>query len=542
MIKINNLRFGTKKLTNKFKLIKRRAKIRLTAASLAIIIALSGCKSFAPNKSYNKVENNTTQQQVIHSDYNSSNNNFIYNNNYEYDMSFDYNSFYNQNVQNFDLNNEFKNYINSYDIGYNYIDYYNIDSLLDKNINTIDLKTEYSNNQIVTGEQLYKIVLNNNNTFMSNSINRNFYDEFGNNKLKKICNIIMDVINKYINSENKNEVHAVLNNLKILSKNITSNGYVSDNDILAISENKSFNGETFENIVVHEAVHLLQKNSEQNIKDGSKRVGVCIKWEDEKINSLDWSWFYESSAAKCMENTLNTTSGSYKNDLNYLNLLKLTTILNAKSSTELEEICNNKNINNLFDYFNCDNDKDKKELVAMMYSIEIINNKPTEILEIIQKNDSSSISELRSDIYVNLSKHFYKNLSIGIKNNNISLNEIFSLINLFESNVNYNLVTNYYGKFDKNKTFMQEYSEIQNQFFYQLGISFNVSYDVIYDAFISYVMNNKNSNANSINIKCLNTDANEWLVTKQNEFSSQSSSIIQEDYYNFLESIDKTKS
>lgn len=476
-----------------------------------------------------------TSQHVIHSDYNNSNNNFIYNNSeYNYNISIEYNSLYDKKIQNFDLNNEFSNYINSYYIDYDYINNYNIDYLLDKSKNTIDLKSDYYNNHINTGEQLYEVVLKNNNRFMNESINRNFYNKFSNYKLKKICNIIMNTINRYINSENRNEVYEVLNNLKILSKNINSNGYVNDNDLLIISENNSFNGETFENIVSHEAIHLLQKNSSKNIKDGSKRIGVCINWKEEKINSLDWPWFYEASAAKCMENTLNTTSGSYRNDINFLELLKLTTILNTTNSIELEEICNNKNINNLFDFFNCNDDKEKKELVALMYSIEIITNKPNEFIEIIQNNDTSSILKIKNDIYTNLSKYFYKNLSTGIKNSIISLNEIFSLINLFESNINNNLVTNYYGNFEKNKEFMQEYSDIQNQFFYQLGISLNISYDIIYDAYINYVTNYNFSNDNSINIECQNENKNKWLNSKKNEFHNQRTSIIQEDYYYFL--------
>ena len=169
-----------------------------------------------------------------------------------------------------------------------------------------------------------------------------------------------------------------------------------------------------------------------------------------------------------------------------------------------------------------------------MYSIEIITNKPIEFIEIIQNNDTSSILKIKNDIYTNLSKYFYKNLSTGIKNSIISLNEIFSLINLFESNINNNLVTNFYGNFEKNKEFMQEYSDIQNQFFYQLGISLNISYDIIYDAYINYVTNYNFSNDNSINIECQNENKNKWLNSKKNEFHNQRTSIIQEDYYYFL--------
>lgn len=71
----------------------------------------------------------------------------------------------------------------------------------------MDIKYTSSNHPINTYEQLYDVVLKNNDDFMKRAVNENFYNEFRNGKLKEICKLVMDVVNKYINEENKYEVY-----------------------------------------------------------------------------------------------------------------------------------------------------------------------------------------------------------------------------------------------------------------------------------------------------------------------------------------------
>lgn len=99
--------------------------------------------------------------------------------------------------------------------------------------------------------------------------------------------------------------------------------------------------------------------------------------------------------------------------------------------------------------------------------------------------------EMKKSICVTLAKYFYKNLAERIKNDNVTLEDIFYLINVFESDLNTHIL--YDEAYDEsikkeNIYFLEEYITIQDNFFRMLASSNNLDENEIVDLFNSYAM------------------------------------------------------
>ena len=310
------------KLKKKFKLMKKKI-IGGVAIFTATTILLAGCVSKKNISTY-------TNTNPTHS--------------YTYSASYD-NPLVNLDNQEYSIDairaqnssyNEFINYLNNIKTVYNYENVYDVDNALRHYNDIKNYKPQHTNNLLrnINAEELFSIVKNNNKIYLENKKKQyvaDFYQEFENQDLKKICNIIVDTINYYIRAgkiSDVEEVKCVLSNLKIFEKTTLTNAFVTDDNALMISPSMintlkikatKSDQDIFKDTISHEAVHMIQKSC--NHTNGFYRIGNSFKFEELSINPLYWNWFYEGSAEMLSNNFTGDTPLVYPYYINYINSL-----------------------------------------------------------------------------------------------------------------------------------------------------------------------------------------------------------------------------
>ena len=315
-----------------------------------------------------------------------------------------------------------------------------------------------------------------------------------------------------------------------------ANAFVTDDNCLIISPNmlevaNMINGKgTEEDIFIHEIIHLLQKgcNCDLNKNTNLKR-NFCISYgfKNLEVNSLDFTWLYEASAEKNMMNLTGHDPLVYKNMIGYLESLSLVNLLNPSYSVnDTEELSFKRDLNELYSYFGVTTDKDKKEILNMMYSIEVMQQAPTDFYNILEKTtgrtkDSTLIDEVNYTVKVSicetLTKLFYKNLAKNLVNKDATLEDVFYLISLFENDLNSHIKYKDSTKYKYNNRFIETYLNIQDNFFYELSKSTGYSQTDIEKKFDEYTANTKDGNNYSLNF--LNKDKIDYLEERETAMS-----------------------
>lgn len=512
-LKVNYSKFKTK---TKFKL--KKVVIKGIAIISAATLSLTSCKLKSDN-------------------YNSS---YDYNSNYTYTSTNDLSLYEdNENIEKFDnpltktdsnpysrieiettdlAYNEFIDYINNNETNYTYEELYNIDIAYQKYQEVKDLKATKHTSKIseITEETLYETVKKNNKIFLEQKKKEyveGFYEEFSSKELKNFCKIIVDTINYYISKgkvEDLEEVKCILGNLKIFSKVTLTNAHVTDDNCLIISPSMieavkikatSKDQDITKDVISHESYHMLQKGCSDNNKL-KYSIGHSYKFEDLEVNPLYWNWFYEGSAEKGSNNYTGDTPLFYTYYVNYINTLSLTTILKDDNYVnQLEETTLSNSLDKFFDVFGCENETDKKEIIKMMYSLDIIETDDEGFIKAYNPNiTETELIKVKRNLKVSvgktLSKVFYKNLATQVKNGNLSLHDIYYLITIFESDMDTHLTYTDSEKYNENKEFINNYVEIQSNFFYFLSSNSKYSQNDIEIGFDNYAINLANNQQN----------------------------------------------
>ena len=132
---------------------------------------------------------------------------------------------------------------------------------------------------------------------------------------------------------------------------------------------------------------------------------------------------------------------TYEYYINYIDSLSFSTILFKNNNVEsIPDTTLNKDLYNLFKIFNVDNKEEQKEIVNMMFSLDILETSNEEFMNKYNPNISTDertelCKNLKSSICQTMAKYFYKSLNELVKNNDLKLNDIFYLITLYESDL-----------------------------------------------------------------------------------------------------------
>lgn len=436
----------------------------------------------------------------------------------------------------------FIHYINCLDTKYEYEELYDININLDKYYSLMFTKNHNSKLKSLDSSELLKLVVENNKLF-KNDKKTSLYKDITSDQLKKICDLIISTCKDFIiDNENieKNRVLCVLSDLKIFNKTSTNNAAITDDNCLMISPNmlelaNKINGRgTDTDVLIHEINHLLQKGCNCDVEKNNliHNYGFSYSFKDSELNSLDFTWIYEASAEKNMCNYTNHEPLVYTNMIGYLESLSLVNLVNNSFSVnDTEKLSFCRCLDDLYDFFNISNQKDTKEILNMMYSIEIMQTAPNDFYDKYEKIYGQDKGDelvdkvnycVKSSVCETLSKKFYKNLANAIMNNDVTLEDVFYLISIFECDLNNHLDYVNKDRLDDNKLFFKKYIGIQNNFFYYMSKIINIQQkdmELLYDDYTSKVKDSKNIISNNYSLKWLKNEKLKYLEKRQNDLS-----------------------
>lgn len=532
--------------------IFKKGKMVLLPIAMATIVTLSGC-SLIPNGDRARYQDNGSKSDYSYSSVDTTStdntkNKEITNNTptisfdgYDIPMK-DIGEYGKTNTKiNFTTNNynSIKNYLDSLNITYEYEKLYKFDESLTEYNKLSLVNTHSSELKNIAVDELYNVILKNNKEYKKTS-KTSIYKELSNSEIREICSLIVETANKYI-KENKDinidRVKCVLSNLKMYKQtSAVANAFVTDDNCLIISPNmlqvaNMINGAgTKEDVFIHEIIHFLQKgcNCDLNKNTNLKRnFGFSYGFKNLEVNSLDFTWIYESSAEKNMMNVTGHDPLVYKNMIGYLESLSLVNLLNdSYSVNDTEELSFKRGLNDLYDYFGVTSDKDKKEILNMMYSIEVMQQAPTDFYKVLTEKtgktkDAALIDEVNYTVKVSicetLSRLFYKNLAKNLVNKDATLEDVFYLISLFENDLNSHIKYKDSTKYIYNARFIETYLNIQDNFFYELSKSTAYSQNDIENKFDEYTVHTKEGN--NYSLKFLNKEKIDYLEEREEAMS-----------------------
>lgn len=445
----------------------------------------------------------------------------------------------------------FIKYLNSIQDTYEYKKYYQIEESLKKynelkkDINTKD-DIRDNNNDDIKGEVLYKRVIENNKQYLSNgdTVVTCFYQEMDNSQLLKICNLVADIVNSTIEKKpkiDKEKIYSNLCKLKIFNTNSSAGNMaqVTSDYCLKVSPSmlkiyQSIHEEENTNISVfaHEVMHMLQSGYIELKKDDVLEIsGPCVKFKNQEINPLYWSFMLEALAEESMSSVTGNSTTMYPNQRSYIDTLKLCCILD--NNTNLDDLLNasfNNDITDLYRFFDAKTNYERETIISMLYNIQTIEQRdPSEFINLYKRLYGEDLSQnkdklskikqnLRCEVYVTLSKMFYKNLMKKIHEEKVSFSDVLYLIRIFESDMHTHLLYTEEDRFVDTIEFIETYKEIQGNFFSAISKDMNRTTEDMYNELNNYSMLTYDENGNICNnfsLNFLGKDKKEFILKVQ---------------------------
>ena len=434
-------------------------------------------------------------------------------------------------------------FISNIQVEYKDSELYNVDEALDtySQMEPVDSTSNsiISNNHI-NSDLFYQLVLTNNNSFLSLD-KTNKYNNINNTKLKEIVDIISNHLNNLLQEStdiDANKLDENLKQLKILEFKSFGNAFVDmDDPMLCLNftaidslqqQNRDIN--MLQRVIEHESSHLIQVSYPKE-DEFEYNMGISYSYDNLKVNSLYWQWFVEASAEKLSLKTVSDNPFNYVDQVRGLESLILANITNITQVDEIEKLSLQKDLNKLFELCNATTPEEKREIVNMMFAYDIIFTENDEFLEYYKetKGEMDLLSlydykdELKPSIATTLTKMFYTNLANSLTTNESSLSDVYILMRTFETEMC--RLTDYDNptKDQINSSFIDNYDNIQNEFFTLLSAKTSIEASKLKDLYYLYSEEYRNS-AKFKTEDNYQIDVNvDWLSEEQNEFLEHTS-------------------
>lgn len=280
-------------------------------------------------------------------------------------------------------------------------------------------------------------------------------------------------------------IYCNLGNLKIVYKNGMLNyAQVDDKIVLAISQNSTNillvrEGEDgFARVLTHEVMHILQLGCVcEPMSAAGRRAGIAMYWNDFTLNTTDWTWMVEGSAERQMCSLTGSVSVSYQYKMDYLCSMTMSVLLRESVEADtIETLCFRSDPELLFAAFGSQTQAQRDELLNLMITMQVLQMQPKAFhLAYADKygvnltEDEEALNQfhysLKPAVAVTLAKEFYENLALFLRENDLPLNDIFFLINLFEGHLNQHLSYGSESKAQYNESFFQSYRILRSALF-----------------------------------------------------------------------------
>lgn len=430
----------------------------------------------------------------------------------------------------------FVSYLNYDNIECPYNELFGIpDALKEKQSKVFDVEKHsydfFLGGSLVDSEKLYDVVKKNNEKYME-GVGKHFNKKLSTSKLKECCEIVADTLNwgiENIEDIDLNELGCILGNLKILNRGTMNLGTFNDkNDLLNISpkmikskKERNGNSNMYEITVSHEAMHILQcRCTDIEQGDDDSYIGTSYYFENLEINPMKNSWLYEASAELNATLRLDSSPTTYQYMIDNLETINLATVLNDNVRVrQLEKLCFTQDEEALYKQLEF---SDKTKAIEFLYVVELLRNKPEDFKKVYENIHGAMTEEYNEFLkktynpyFVEVtSKLFYKNLALKLTQDQISLNDVFFLVSLYELDLLKDIPLDNDEVRKKYNEVYIDYVELQKTFFDM--IQKNNELDIA-ESFMDYQMI-YGSEALTVNaeLKWIENDKKEYLLHRSN--------------------------
>ena len=386
------------------------------------------------------------------------------------------------------LLDEFESTVSSIDVSYLYSELFGTEEALDryKKMKEYDSKpSKYIKGTTLDVAAIRSHVLANNKEFLEATTSSR-YSELSTSEFNKIFDIFIEGLEYCIkNGTDLGQLDEKLGDLKILKTTSNGSGVMTDeNTILAINptviktySDKNPGIDYTKTVILHETTHFGQISSEHEREEEGydRNLGLSYRWDDLKVNSLDYTWYNEGAAEKIMldQYDKDIEPTVYINNVKGLDAITLSALVRDDvDEMTISKLSLQTDLEKLFKLFNCKNDADRIEVINMMFSFDITLNQNVDFFNAYKNKNGSTLPErhkyfnsLNSSIAQTLTKNFYINLSHYLEKNEAQLGDIFSMISVFETEMSRLTKYNQKTSIDENEEFIAMYNNVQNQFF-----------------------------------------------------------------------------
>lgn len=440
---------------------------------------------------------------------------------------------------------EFEKYISGIIVDYDYEKGYNIDAALaEYNNNTKSTVTKHSHDIRLNGEfnaeHFYEIVKKNNEAFFEEKEKDSLgglYKEYSNKELKSMCEQFCEALPAIAEKDPTVDLDMVccyLYNLRILQKSgsLDFGGFDMNNRFYLNYKNMK-NGafamdtdDIEQTTFYHEMMHAFQFACDDVKKTDEDRMGITHTYDSLEVNPLSWYWLLEGSAEMNMSQYLGVRYSTYKNKIGYIHSLNIVANLNSNNKyVQIEKICFQRDLEKFFEVLDITDENDKKEIIKMMYSIEIIQESKDDFYDWYNETYNANLSDetngeqsvlrltLKEDALMTLTKLFYRNLARQINKRNVTLQDAYYLMRLYEADLDNHFSNNTVGYMEFFHDFYDTYVDLQNEFFAVIAEENNLSADDLANGFDNYSMNAVSKSPNC-DLKFLSSDAKNYYTVE----------------------------
>lgn len=438
---------------------------------------------------------------------------------------------------------QFEDEVSSLHVDYDYENVYNIDKALEiyKSNNSPNTVSKHSHDIRVNGkfdaDYFYKLVKKNNEAFLETAKEdylSGMYEEYSDKQLKEICSQMCEALEEFAESEPDADLDTVccyLYNIVIIGKtgSLDFGGFTMDNRFYLNYDNMetgSFAMDT-DNIELttfyHEMMHAFQFACDDMKKQNENRVGITYVYNELEINPLSWYWLLEASAEMNMSQYLDVRYSTYKAMITYVDSLNFISNLGPGDDLiQLEKLCFQRDINKLFDETNMTSDEEKIELIKMMYSIEILQESDAEFYNWYENEYNVDLSDessgeptklcltVKEDAILTMTKMFYKNLAFQVNSGDVTLQDCYYLMRLWEADISRHFTNNTVGYMMFFHEFYDNYLKLQNSFFKMTADENDMDFEKLQSDFSEYSTNAVDKSPNC-DLKFLSNERIEYI-------------------------------
>lgn len=437
----------------------------------------------------------------------------------------------------------FEKYISSINVDYDYEDAYNIDKALEiYNDNTVNTITKHSHDIRVNGEfdadYFYELVKSNNEKFLEEKKKdsmQGFYKEYSEAELKKICTQMCEALEDISKKDSTVDIDTAccyLYNLIILGKagSLDFGGFDMDNRFYLNYKNMETGAfamdtdDIEQTTFYHEMMHAFQFACDDIKKPDEDRMGITHTYDELEINPLSWYWLLEGSAEMNMSQYLGVRYSTYKSKITYIDSLNFVSNTGqGKDLLQTEKLCFQRDMNKIFEHLGMTSEKEKREIIKMMFSIEILQESDSEFydwyedkygvdLSISSNGEETNLKlTVKEDAILTLTKIFYRNLARQVNSGNASIQDVYYLMRLWEADIDRHFSNDTVGYMMFFHNFYDTYIDLQNEFLNIIAKENDLNFDDLKNDFESYSMNTSSKSPNC-DLKFLSAERKNYIT------------------------------